>query len=510
MCGHPCVHCMLAPLLFAAICLPLITVVLALRARAHISHRTGMRTLGFLHPYCDDGGGGERVLWVALRDLLVYSVVDPARWRVVVYTGDAASDDEIRSHALGRFGIKVPAQVVFVRLAGRCWIEPRRYPVATLLCQALGSLLLAAEAAWRCPPDVLIDTTGLHFCLPLLRAAGVVTLGAYVHYPLVTAEMLDAVASRTAAHNNSARLARSSLGTALKLVYYRVLVACYSYAGRHADLVLANGSWTANHLVALWGAAPEIVYPPCDTARLRALPLMPAGAVARRRLVVSISQFRPEKDQQLQVRAFVRLLRRWADEGGRGERPTLVLAGAVRHADDARRLTELRALAADLLGNLPPHCHEHVDLTRVCCDSYGEVGQDGGPVLFAPNLPYAELRRLMGSAAVGLHTMWNEHFGIAVVEMLAAGVAVVAHNSGGPALDIIAQGETGMLASTEAEYATAMADLLLAPDAAARRATMATAGRASVAGRFSERAFSDRFCSAIAGTLTRANQTEQP
>jgi len=33
--------------------------------------------------------------------------------------------------------------------------------------------------------------------------------------------------------------------------------------------------------------------------------------------------------------------------------------------------------------------------------------------------------------------MWNEHFGIGVVEMMAAGCLVVAHNSGGPKSDII-------------------------------------------------------------------------
>lgn len=33
--------------------------------------------------------------------------------------------------------------------------------------------------------------------------------------------------------------------------------------------------------------------------------------------------------------------------------------------------------------------------------------------------------------------MWNEHFGISVVELMAAGLVVIAHNSGGPKLDII-------------------------------------------------------------------------
>lgn len=31
---------------------------------------------------------------------------------------------------------------------------------------------------------------------------------------------------------------------------------------------------------------------------------------------------------------------------------------------------------------------------------------------------------------IGLHTMWNEHFGISVVEGMAAGQIMVAHASG--------------------------------------------------------------------------------
>jgi alpha-1,2-mannosyltransferase len=51
--------------------------------------------------------------------------------------------------------------------------------------------------------------------------------------------------------------------------------------------------------------------------------------------------------------------------------------------------------------------------------------------------------------------MWNEHFGIGVVELLAAGVLTVAHDSGGPRSDILAadaQGrQIGFAASTPEE-----------------------------------------------------------
>jgi alpha-1,2-mannosyltransferase len=120
--------------------------------------------------------------------------------------------------------------------------------------------------------------------------------------------------------------------------------------------------------------------------------------------------------------------------------------------------------------------------------------------------------------------MWNEHFGIGVVEMMAAGVPPIAHDSGGPALDIIggrrthghalhaaeagglgAGGvhapEVGLLATSAQQYADAMAALLLEPHAEPRRRAMATAARASVQERFSEAAFSNAFCASLAPAL---------
>ena len=62
--------------------------------------------------------------------------------------------------------------------------------------------------------------------------------------------------------------------------------------------------------------------------------------------------------------------------------------------------------------------------------------------------------------------MWNEHFGIGIVEMMAAGLIVIAHNSGGPKSDIVVPyphirqdnssartTTTGFLATTVEEYA---------------------------------------------------------
>lgn len=56
--------------------------------------------------------------------------------------------------------------------------------------------------------------------------------------------------------------------------------------------------------------------------------------------------------------------------------------------------------------------------------------------------------------------MWNEHFGICIVEFLAAGLITVAHNSGGPKNDIIKDLNVGFLATTENEYANEIYKIL--------------------------------------------------
>ncbi|MGB1595988.1 MAG: glycosyltransferase, partial [Promethearchaeia archaeon] len=93
-----------------------------------------------------------------------------------------------------------------------------------------------------------------------------------------------------------------------------------------------------------------------------------------------------------------------------------------------------------------------------------------------------------------LHTMVNEHFGINIVEFMAAGVVPVAHNSGGPREDIVvpfAGNATGRLASCASSYAVAMHEILTMP--AAEFAGMQQSARASVA-RFSDVAFQNAFC----------------
>jgi len=93
--------------------------------------------------------------------------------------------------------------------------------------------------------------------------------------------------------------------------------------------------------------------------------------------------------------------------------------------------------------------------------------------------------------------MWNEHFGIAVVESMAAGQIMVAHDSGGPQSDIVVQYQgkpTGFLATTADEYAERIHEILSLSETEAseiRRNAQESAQR------FSDEVFAESFREAM-------------
>ena len=376
--------------------------------------------VGFFHPYCAAGGGGERVLWHSIRALQKrYSFV-----RCVVYTGDVDKTPEaILSVVQTRFKLQL-RDVDFVFLRRRGWVEARHWPRFTILGQSLGSMVLGLEAVLKLAPHVYIDTTGFAFTLPIFRWLGGSRTASYIHYPTVSSDMLETVARQTHSFNNSRGVSQSRMLTRLKLIYYRLFVRLYGFMGRRSDVVMVNSSWTHGHIRQLWSPRQLfIVYPPCDTSSFNQLPLRRSARPLR---IVSVGQFRPEKNHQSQLRVLRKLL-----EDAEEPLVTLVLVGGCRNSDDEQRVADLRCLAREL-----------------------QVAQC---VEFKTNLTFSSLMEELGMAAAALHTMENEHFGISLVECMAAGCVLVAHESGGPQQDIVVDWEgqpTGFLASTEEQFAS--------------------------------------------------------
>lgn len=108
--------------------------------------------------------------------------------------------------------------------------------------------------------------------------------------------MLSLVERREATYNNRAFISKSAAMTHLKLIYYRLFAQLYGMVGRNAHSAMCNSSWTAAHIQDIWGVRAAVVWPPCNTDKLQKLHLE-----GRQRVVVSLGQFRPEKNHALQV-----------------------------------------------------------------------------------------------------------------------------------------------------------------------------------------------------------------
>lgn len=191
---------------------------------------------------------------------------------------------------------------------------------------------------------------------------------------------------------------RAEASTLAKATYYQFFALFYALHLFAADLIMVNSTWTLHHMQDLMrhirfltifsGASPSItiVYPPCAMQSLLSFPIQPRAA-EEPILILSVAQFRPEKDHALQLHAFAEFHRR-----AKRKEVRLVLLGGCRSEEDEDRVTQLKALAEDL--------------------------QIADAVDWEINAPYSTLQRYLQKATIGLHTMWNEHFGIGVVEYM--------------------------------------------------------------------------------------------
>ena len=196
----------------------------------------------------------------------------------------------------------------------------------------------------------LVDTMGYAFTYPAAKLFGGCQVAAYVHYPIISSDMIGRVASRESSHNNADTVAKSPIYTYLKLVYYKVFALIYSVVGSFAHIVMVNSSWTKGHIDSLWGIKSAVVYPPCDTEAFKDFLLQ-----GRERIVVSVAQFRPEKGHGLQLEAIAHLLKDHPEyrQAMKGVTPNakgvqLVMVGSARNAGDEARIQQLKDKSIEL------------------------------------------------------------------------------------------------------------------------------------------------------------------
>ena len=342
-----------------------------------------------------------------------------------------------------KFNISLnPSNIEFLYLITRHWVLPSRYPHFTLLGQSLGSLVVAYDAFSLLVPDIFVDTMGYSFTIAFCKYLFPdVPTGAYVHYPTISTDMLSSLDGQKGEGLNAG--AGKGWKGYVKKRYWQLFARLYGWTGGCADVVMTNSSWTQAHIRSLWrpsrlkkgkSSVIEVVFPPVAVEELeQAIEVSQAGESNRENTIVYIAQFRPEKNHELILRAFAEFLYSRAEttkQSSSGAK--LLLIGNVRDSDDEKRIYALRLLAHDL--------------------------KIKDQVEFACNAPWSDMLKSLARSTIGVNGMWNEHFGIGVVEYQAAGLISVVNNSGGPKYDIVVDVDgrpTGFHASSVSEYAAA-------------------------------------------------------
>ena len=298
--------------------------------------------IAIFHPSCNGGGGGERVLWMGVEAL---QKKYPDKY-IVIYTKASATLQKIPELVKNQFGVHlIQDKIVFAPLSSWKYLEPNQYPRFTLILSSLGSLIPAFEAMQILKPKLLIESVGFAFIYPLAKFFGA-KIVAYVHYPTISSDMLGKVQKRVIAFNNNSIVANSNILSSFKLIYYRGFSWLYGFVGSFSDVVMVNSSWTLNHINQIWKipSRTKIVYPPCETKKLLEFPILNG----RQPTILSVSQFRPEKNHKLQIQIIAELLKNYPEFKCGPKSITLVLLGSVRNAEDKSRVDELEKLIETL------------------------------------------------------------------------------------------------------------------------------------------------------------------
>jgi len=426
--------------------------------------------VAFFHPFCFSGGGGERVLWVAI-DTIIRKYEN---FEVTVYMKETdLTKKEILEKIKNQFNLTIPEDKVnFIKLMSWRLTVAETYPVVRLLFQNAFSIFTGLEALIKFKPDIFVETVGFGFINAIAKVFFGCHVVSYVHYPTISEDMIQRVVNRVEDVTNSESITSNNFLSNLKYIYYLIMLRLYGEVGVYTDAVMTNSTWTNNHILKTW-RVPEkttIVYPPCDSSKLCTFDI----TGKRERRIISIAQFRPEKAHHVQIEAYAKLLENHPEYRTDASKiAKLVIIGGCRNGGDEKIVENLKSLI------------KKYDLEDF--------------VTILTNLPYNDLCEYLKTSLVGIHTMRDEHFGISNIEFMASGLIILAHKSAGPLLDIVVPDEdgnkTGFLASTVEEYASCLYEILeMSEDDIVR---LRTCARNHVQKKFSIEKFEQGFMDAL-------------
>ncbi|CAI4050454.1 hypothetical protein N7582_004919 [Saccharomyces uvarum] len=364
-----------------------------------------IKLFGFFHPYCNAGGGGEKVLWKAVD----ITLRKDAKNIIIIYSGDFldgvdVTPESILNDVKTKFDYDLDSdRIFFISLRLRYLVDSSTWKHFTLIGQAIGSMMLAFESIIKCPPDIWIDSMGYPFSYPIVaRFLKRIPIVTYTHYPIMSKDML----------NKLFAMPKKSVKVYGKILYWKIFMLIYQSIGSKIDIVITNSTWTNNHIRQIWSSNTcKIIYPPCSTEKLVDWKQKFGGARGERlNQAIVLAQFRPEKRHKLVVESYANFLKELPDSVPPFK---LIMVGSTRSKQDE-----------DYVKSLQDWSENDLKIPK-------------GLITFKKNMSFDKIEILLNKSTFGINAMWNEHFGIAIVEYMASGLIPIVHASAGPLLDIV-------------------------------------------------------------------------
>jgi glycosyltransferase involved in cell wall biosynthesis len=450
------------------------------------------------------------------------------------------------------------------------------YPRLTLLLQTINSIYplfyhmfsLIFFPQWFAGkettfPIFLLDTSGYPICSLLCKLIGI-PCGSYVHYPIIQHDMItrnllglstlynsqrnQTTSTSNIIELNNINMIRSNLKSCLKWIkhyYFSILCIFYSELLSLNTFLLANGTWTFNHLSSLLGPKstpiiptpqqfptqikleqPSLItnpltipligtdlsnfikaksinttflgrlFPPCNisppTSKLQSNQNYSCSVSDKVSklfpIFISLGQYRPEKQQLLILDAFITLLQNRLNDNEplfyRNFPISLFFIGTYR-PNDLNLIQEIITKIETTIITKSNQSITSLDPQHLPQSQQPPQIRLSNHVKCFFNAPLSDLSFISKISLAGLHAMVDEHFGIAVVELLSNCYTIIGHKSAGPYLDIIVPAKepklknsisdknindtaqivngskcVGYVASTPIEYSTMMEDIL--------------------------------------------------
>ncbi|KAJ1608895.1 glycosyl transferase [Cryptosporidium canis] len=386
-------------------------------------------TIAFFHPQCCNFGGGEKVLWNIVYEVLA----DNIKNKVVIYSNSGAVKTKVVSKVEEVFGIPLNNPAFINRIT---IVELRlgfllNIGVLKLWTINLAAIIVSLEGllfGWPFP-EVFVETAGFPFSIISAKILPTTKhISTYIHYPQVRKKNIEEEKRRCFQ----------------RYFYLKIFSLIYKFSIGLANKVVANSNWTFDMLNELWGndrIDMTVCRPPINMDNY-SLDL-PQNSTLRKDVIISLAQFRVEKNHFAQIQIFsdvLKRLREIKDKARKEEKSTI-----------ERIYQGLKFKICGSSQDSNPTYREYICSLRKMVVDYGLEDK----IELVIDSSCIELQEIMRTSKFAIHTMEDEHFGICVAEFVCSGLLTFAHKSGGPERDILSDfkgGQVGFLASNTNEF----------------------------------------------------------